>query len=149
MASFESRIKIDRPIEDVFAFVADQGKLSQWQTGLVESGLTSEGPTDVGSTYRYVFELFGRRLEATGVITEFEPNHMYAFKALSGSFPVAGSFTFVETWGGTRVVFAGELPQRGVSRMAGRMMGPMLESQLDASFERLKEILEAEAKDGD
>jgi uncharacterized membrane protein len=149
MPSFESRIKIERPIDEVFAFVADQSKLSQWQTGLVESGLTSEGPTDVGSTYRYVFELFGRSLEATGVITEFEPPRMYGFKAVSGSFPVSGSFTFVETWGGTRVTFAGELQQKGVSRMAGRMMGPMLETQLDANFERLKEILESEAQDGD
>lgn len=142
MAKLRSSIVINHPIEEVFAFVADQSKLVQWQSGVVDSG--SDGPTAVGTHYQTTIELMGRQYKSQGVVTECAPPRRYAFKATSGSLPVDGAFTFQETAGGTRVTFAGELRQRGLMRMAGPVLTPIMEAQLQANFERLKEILEAE-----
>ena len=141
MARFRSSIVINCPVDQVFEFVADQGKLAQWQSGVVRSG--SDGPAAVGTRYHSTIELMGRRYKSEGVMTEYDPPRRYAFRATSGSLPVDGAFIFQAVSGGTRVVFAGELRQRGLMRMAGPMLTPVMEAQLQNNFERLKEILEA------
>jgi len=41
MITVEKSIIIGRPIEGVFAFVADQRNAPQWQKGLLESGVVA------------------------------------------------------------------------------------------------------------
>ena len=48
----EHTVVIDRPIEEVFAFVTDPDNVSLWQSTSLETEQTSEGPVGVGTTFR-------------------------------------------------------------------------------------------------
>jgi Polyketide cyclase / dehydrase and lipid transport len=52
MASFENTVTIRRPVEDVFAFLADFENVPAWNPAIVETRKVSPGPVGVGTTYR-------------------------------------------------------------------------------------------------
>jgi uncharacterized membrane protein len=110
MAKIEASLVINRAIEEVFAFAGNVENNPQWQSGVLEARVTSEGPIGAGTTYRYVSQLLGRRIETDGEITEYEPNRKYSFKSISGPFPIEGGFTFEAAEGG----------HKGRSRSGGR-----------------------------
>ncbi|MEO8462318.1 MAG: SRPBCC family protein, partial [Chloroflexota bacterium] len=61
MAAFESSIEIDRSVDDVFAFLADPSNETQWQSGLIDSSFTSNGPVAVGTTGRDIRKSMGMK----------------------------------------------------------------------------------------
>ena len=94
MIKVEHRIVINRPVEEVFAFHDNPDNQSKWESGIVEYEQTSEGPIGVGSTFREVRTVMGRRLESTTEITEHEPNKKFAIMTTSGPIPLKGTVTF-------------------------------------------------------
>jgi len=146
MITIEQSVVINRPIEEVFEFVADQSKLPLWQSGVLESGVTSEGPMGVGTTYRYTFQLLGRKVETAGEITEYELNSRCSFKAQSGPFPLKGGFSFRAVNGGTRVTLAVEAEAAGFFKLAEPIGARMLNRQFETNFGNLKDLLEAETR---
>ncbi len=48
----EHNVVIERPIEEVFAFVTDPNNDPLWQSTSLETEQTSEGPVDVATTFR-------------------------------------------------------------------------------------------------
>lgn len=103
MLNIEKSVVINRPIEEVFAFVSPGENWSQWATELVESKKTSEGPLDVGTTYVHVAQMLGRRIENGYEVTEYEPNRKVSMKATSGAVPADVALTFEPVEGGTRL----------------------------------------------
>jgi uncharacterized protein YndB with AHSA1/START domain len=138
-------VVINRPIAEVFAYVTDLNTHTQWQAGIVEAAQTSKGPTGVGSTYRYVMQLAGQRLDTAGEVTEYEPNRKYSFKATSGPIPLQGGFTFEATAGGTQVRMSAEGEPGGFFKLATPLLNSMTRRQLETSLSNLKDILEARA----
>lgn len=67
MLRIESSVVINRSIEEVFAFVTDVEKFSQWSAVAEEVKRTSEGPMGVGTMSSFVAHFLGRRLEGTSV----------------------------------------------------------------------------------
>lgn len=49
MIDVEESVGIGRPVDVVFAFIADQTNAPQWQDGLLEVRRTSDGPLGVGT----------------------------------------------------------------------------------------------------
>ncbi len=147
MSTIETTIVINRPIDEVFVFATDLDKFATWQTGLVESTQTSEGPLGAGSTYRWVTQFLGRRIETVGEITEYEPNRKMCFKSTSGPFPFGGCQRFEPTNGGTRLTLIMHLEPGGFFRLAEPLMLRMAERSTMADYQNLKDLLEAEAED--
>jgi uncharacterized membrane protein len=145
MAEVEASVVINRPIEEVFAFAGNVENNPQWQSGVLEARVTSEGPMGVGTTYRYVSQLLGRRIETDGEITEYEPNRKYSFKSTSGPFPIEGGFTFEATEGGTRVTLAVEADMGGFFKMAEPLVVRTIKKQFQTDVSTLKDLLEAQA----
>ncbi|HET9589412.1 MAG TPA: SRPBCC family protein, partial [Anaerolineales bacterium] len=64
MIKVEHSVIIERPVPEVFAFVADPANNTKWQEGLVESHLDSPGPMGVGSQVVDVRKFIGRDMES-------------------------------------------------------------------------------------
>src|SRR5688572_12479851 len=62
------------PPAEVFAYLSDLDRLSEWQTGVVDARRTSEGPLGVGATATVTRELMGQRIVAPLTITAYEPD---------------------------------------------------------------------------
>ena len=65
MIKVEDSVVIERPVEDVFAYVADQTNAPHWQAGLVEVRRTTDGPVGVGARHTAVRTFMGRRMEVS------------------------------------------------------------------------------------
>jgi uncharacterized protein YndB with AHSA1/START domain len=65
MFKLERSVIIRRPLEEVFAYVGDQMKAPEWQSGLTEVRRTTEGPVGVGTKHSLVRKMMGRETRAT------------------------------------------------------------------------------------
>ena len=110
MALGEMIVAINRPIEDVFAFVADGTTTPRWQSEVVAARQTSTGAIGMGTTYRSVRVGLREKVEATVEIIEYEVNKRVSFARTAGEGMdvCVGSYNFQAVGAGTRVTFAFE-----------------------------------------
>jgi uncharacterized membrane protein len=80
---FENTIDIDRPIDEVFAFLSDFVNVPKWNYYVLEVRQLTEDPITIGTTYHQV----RKADEQDFHITEFEPSHTVAVKTLPRSSP--------------------------------------------------------------
>ncbi len=143
MKKLETTITINRPIEEVFAYVTDLRNNIQWMTGVIAAEMTSPGPVKVGATYKFDIKTMGMKMETSGEVTAYEPPKKYAWKATSGPFPMSGGTTFESVEGGTRVTDVIEAEPGGFFKIAEPLLMKQQQSQMEKDMKRLKEILEA------
>ena len=127
MVTVETSIAIDRPAEDVFAFVSDHTNAPRWQRGLLEVRRANDSPIGVGTRHTFVRTFMGRRLEASNEFTRYEPSRLVAFNATSNWLPGQGSYV-VEPTGraSARLIARVELRPSGLFRLAGSLMAAAL-----------------------
>jgi len=143
MAKLETSVVINRPISEVFAFVADISNNVKWQTGVVASGFTSSGPVGVGSTFKYDAEIIGRKMEPTGELSAYDPPNKTAWKSNSGPFPMSGSTTSEAVEGGTLVTDRIEAEPSGFFKLAEPLLMKQMQGQSQNDLKKLKAILES------
>jgi len=143
MATLQTSIIINRPIDEVFAYVTDLSNNVKWMTGVIAAEMTSPGSVNVGATYRFDIKTMGMTLETKGEVTAYEPPTRYAWKATSGPFPMSGSTTFESVEGGTRVTDMIEAEPGGFFKLAEPLLIKQQQSQMEADMKKLKEIMEA------
>jgi uncharacterized protein YndB with AHSA1/START domain len=149
MIKIEHSIVINRPVEEVFEYIANPEKTPLWAGVVRETKLTSEGPYGVGSTYNNVVELLGRRIESNYEVTEYEPNSKSSTKTTSGPMPMEISTTFKAVEGGTEVTNSAKLDAAGLFKLAEPVFARMADRQVETDFANLKDLLEARAFDSD
>ena len=145
MATLELSIVINRPVEEVFAFVGNPENIPKWSSLSREVKITSAGPIGVGTTYRSVVAFLGRRIEGETEITEYEPNRSFAEKSKSGPFPIENRTTFERVDGGTRVNFTAVAEPGGFFKLAEPLLVGMIKRQFQADFANVKDLLESHA----
>ena len=140
----ESSIVINRPTETVWAYMSNFEKTSTWNPATVEMRLTSEPPLREGSTYTWVGQFLGRRIESNAEVTVFEPNREFAYKIVSGPFPGTASNRLESVAGSTQVVLTSEADMSGFFKLAEPVLAAITRRQLDGMLANLKDILEAQ-----
>lgn len=145
MPEIKGSIDIDRPVEDVFSYLSDPKNNVEWESGVVEMELTSEGPVGVGSKGRRVENFMGTD-EGTWEITEYEENKTLAMTFESPRFSGEGSWRLESTGGATRLAyrFRGD-PKSSLFRLIMPLLMPMARRQIRRDYGKLKQILEARA----
>ena len=144
MVTNEKIITINRPIEEVFAYVSDLQNGPQWQNALVEARRMSEGPLGIGTQYTGVRKFMGRRMESVIQYTTYEPNKKVAFKSISGSSPFEQSFLFESTAEGTKLTSILELQTGGIMGLADPLIAASVKRENEANFGDLKDLLESQ-----
>lgn len=143
MIEIEFNTMIKRPIEKVFAFLANPENETQWQADLIEAKQTSTGPIVVGATGRDVRKFMSRETVTIWQVTEFEPNQKMAFKVTAGPMPFQGAYIFKAVDGGTRLVYKVTAVTSGVSRLFDPLVSRFVKSQGEKQMAALKTALEA------
>ena len=143
MIKVEQSITINRPVAEVFAFVADQANAPRWQSGILEVRRTTEGPIGAGTGYTFVRKLMGRRLEASNEYVEYEPNRKIVFRSTSGPMNFrAGYLTeAMPGGGGTRLTSWIEMQPRGFAGLAEPLIASSLRRDVKANLIELKALL--------
>jgi hypothetical protein len=107
MARWENSIIINRPIEDVFAFVTDHRQSSKWHRSN-EILPISKGPIRQGAHYRLTGKFLVWKIVSETVVSEYEINRLVVYKSISGSFPFAFRYVFESLSNSTRLTEIGE-----------------------------------------
>ena len=87
MEGFELSIVINRPIEEVFAVLANLENDLKWRSEWVDARKTSEGPIGIGTRFSLFAKAFGRRIETIYETIEYEPNRIAAWTSHVGTSP--------------------------------------------------------------
>jgi len=141
MIQHEVTIHLNRPVEQVFAFLMDTGKLSTWQSNLIKTEQITEGPLRAGSRFREVRRLGRRESEIQGEITVFEPNKRFETKTLTKP-QVTVSYSFEAEDGGTRLKHKFVMLTSGLMRLLEPLIAGSIKKESASDFETLKRILE-------
>jgi uncharacterized protein YndB with AHSA1/START domain len=144
MLKVEVSVVINRPVEEIFEFLANPENDPKWQSGVLEAEQTSKGPRGVGTTDREARKFMGRQFDQTFVVTEYEPNRMIKKKTTSGPMAIDTSYAFESVEGGTKVTLVGGGDVGGFFKLADPLISRMAKRQIEADLANLKDMLEAQ-----
>ncbi len=136
-------VVVERSPAEVFAYLTDLGRLPEWQAGVTEVRVPPGGPAAAGTTFTQVLTFAGRRIETDVEVTELEPDSRFSLRVVSGPVPIEIRHALEPAGGGTRIRVAAEGEPRGALRLAAGMVQRQAKQQLEASFARLKSVLES------
>jgi carbon monoxide dehydrogenase subunit G len=135
---FENTIRIDRPVEEVFAFLSDFQNIPKWNYYVLEVRQLSEHPIGIGTTYHQVRKTDQQDFR----IIVFEPNHTVAVKTLPQSSPsFERRITLYEEGDTTRVRDQWKL-DTGRPALLERLARGRIKSAVAENLKKLKELLE-------
>ena len=141
MPSAERTITINRPVDEVFTFLADGRNAKLWRSGVLDVDLVSGA--GLGARYSQgVRGPGGRRIAADYEVTEFEPNSKIAFRATAGPVRPTGSFTFEGMGTGTVLTFKLDAALGGLQKL---LLGGAVQSTMNAemgALDKLRDLLE-------
>jgi uncharacterized membrane protein len=141
MPEATNTITITRPVDEVFAFLADAENDKRWRHGVIE--ITRTAGTGVGTTYRQVVSgPGGRRVDADFEITEFASGRRIAFKTTTGPVRPTGSYDLKDHDGHTEVTFRLAADLSGLKKLMAPMVSKAMSAEV-AALADLKQILEA------
>jgi uncharacterized protein YndB with AHSA1/START domain len=141
MIQHEVTIHLNRPVEQVFAFLMDTGKLSTWQSNLIKSESLTEGPLRAGSRFREIRRINNKEEEIQAEITALEPNRRLETRTLSRP-QATVSYALDPEQGGTRLRYKFVLITSGMMRLLEPVIASSIKKDTQADFETLKRLLE-------
>jgi uncharacterized membrane protein len=135
---FENAIPIDRPIDEVFAFLSDFENIPKWNYYVLEVRQLSESPIGIGTTYHQLRKSDQQDFR----IIEFEPNHTVALKTVPQSSPsFERRFTLYEEGDTTRIRDQWKL-DTGRPALLERLARGRVKSAVSENLSKLKELLQ-------
>ncbi len=139
-------VQIDRPVDEVFAFVTDPANFPRWAGALVkESHQTSPGPVGVDTTFTQANVLMGRRFVSEMRVVTYEPPRRFEYATTSGPIRFAGHYTFAPVGGNsTRFTSVDESEPSGLLRYLQPLLQLFAQRQITANLARLKAVIEAQ-----
>lgn len=149
MPHLHTEVTINRPVDEVFAYISNPRNESHWLSSVTQISNVSDGLTHPGTTFESLAHFLGRRMEFNVEVVEHEPPRQYGYLAIHGPLhihrrlhlePVDGGATFLtmdlQAEGHHNVLrFAEDVMLR-----AGRRQG-------QHGLENLKDILETHGPD--
>ena len=138
-------VVIERPPEEVFAYVSDLQNLPEWGALSGEMRKETEGPPEVDARYTADLTFWGRRLVIPYEVSAYEPPRLFVFRSLGGPLHEEYTYTFEgEPGGGTRFSMAIEMQPEGFFRVTGSLLEKMTQRYFfRKELETLKGLLES------
>ena len=143
MPTLAQSVTVDRPVEEVWDFISNFENTTRWSRGVLEARQTSDGPLGTGSTLQTVVKVFGRRRTAHYLVTEYEPNHAFAFEVTSGPMTSRARYSVEPAGAGTRLTASGEAQATGLYKLLAPVLVRTLERHSQDDLTNVKRILEA------
>lgn len=142
MILFQTSIAIERPAEEVFAYVCDPRNLPAWNSAVQAVRPTSPATDGVGSTFSMRRELpTGPAVNELEVISSMPP-HEYTFRTTAGPTPFLYRYQFAAQNGETVVQLDAQVELDGVATRLPQLARRAVKKGVDDNLATLKVILE-------
>ena len=142
MAHIEGEIIIQRPVEDVFDFVADERNEPRYNPRMIRAEQISPGPIGLGTRFEAETKTMGQPVAMTIEITAYERPRRLANSTHIASMEIEGALTFDPIPEGTRMRWSWELEPRGALKRLTPLVERMGRHQEETIWTSLKHFLE-------
>jgi uncharacterized protein YndB with AHSA1/START domain len=142
MTRLEFSLEIERPIDEVFAYVADPANLPEWQSSAIEARMETAAPMAAGTRFVEVRKFLGRQIKSTVEVTQYDPSRRFAIRTVAGPVTFRVDHVFEPLAGATRLAVSGEGESGRLFKTGEALMIRAAERQMKGDFQRLKRILE-------
>ncbi len=137
-------IVIERSIEDVFDFVADECNEPRYNPQMTRAEKMTDGPIGVGTKFHSVMTGAGGA-DMTIEFTEFDRPRRIAETIRMSNMNINGILTFASVSGGTCMSWLWDLEPQGVYKMLGPVIRRIGQRQELRVWSQLKKVMEAAA----
>ncbi len=142
MIHIKGDIVIDRPVEVVFDYVADECNEPSYNPQMRVAEKISDGPIGVATQYRAEVVSGGRPVSMVIEFTAYERPRRLASRTTMSSMDIAYTLTFEPVPEGTRMRWSGEIEPHGMLNLMGPLVGWMGRRQELRIWTGLKDLLE-------
>src|SRR5215217_5774337 len=143
MLRFSADIKVNRPVEKVFAWLTNPKNQGKFDKSSLKMEALTPGPWQTGTQFRQLRDLGGRKTEVLSELAEFEPNRRFVIRSMTGP-GWLGTWDFEPEGGGTRLHWTGQLTMQGLGRLFEPLIGRQMRAQIDKQFTDLPGLIETE-----
>ena len=142
MISYRIEETINRPVHEVFPYVAEPTLYAQWMP-VSDVQVASPGEVRVGSTARAMMKVGSRLAPFTWEVIEYQADVSLAFRTIEGPMNWDGSYEVAPLGdGATRIIGLGRVGLKGWQRLLEPFMGGEIRRGEAAELRRLKVLLE-------
>jgi uncharacterized protein YndB with AHSA1/START domain len=146
MACIEGELVIDRPVVEVFDFVADERNEPRYNPRIRRAEKRSPGPIGRGTRFHAQAVTLGRTVGMTIEYTAYERPRRLVSSIYMAATDVVGTLRFDPVSGGTRMGWSWELRLRGPYRLLTPILVGLGRRRERANWARLKRFLEGQAR---
>jgi Polyketide cyclase / dehydrase and lipid transport len=143
MVRVEGDIIIERPVDEVFDFVADESNEPKYNPRMTRADMITTGPVGVGSRFNSVVTGVGGATEMTIEFTEFDRPRRITEKVHLSNMDIQGRLVFEKVPAGTRMRWTWDLQPYGATRLLGPLVRWMGDRQEQKIWTGLKQHMES------
>jgi hypothetical protein len=142
---FEATTHIDRPIDQVFAFLAAGENDPKFSPRVLEIKKTTDGPPGVGTTFVSTVKDAGMKSDREFKLTEFEAPTRIRWAEQSKNLVTAaeGGYDLAPDGEGTKLTVYNVLEGHGFGKLIAPLALSSARKDADAFAQRIKEAVEA------
>jgi uncharacterized membrane protein len=143
VAHAENEVEINKPVGEVYRFIADGLNNPKWRPGVVSIELAAGTAGQVGADYKQVLKgPGGRNISGDYKITAAVQDKALSFVVTAGPARPTGDFAVESAGNGAKVRFVLDFQPKGFAKL----MGPMIQKTMNGEVGQLtslKQVLES------
>jgi uncharacterized protein YndB with AHSA1/START domain len=137
-------IEINRPAEEVFAYLEQVERHNEWQGSLVSTSVETNGPTRVGTRVVERRNIPGGTRDFSYEITEYAPPRKTSFHGTAAPVGPVGTYTVDPTGeSSSRMNVELDLEGHGIGKLFAILARRQAAKQVPVDQEKFKELLES------
>ncbi|MFZ2528488.1 MAG: SRPBCC family protein [Rhodococcus sp. (in: high G+C Gram-positive bacteria)] len=144
----EESVVIPRPPSEVWDFLSKAHNWPSWENSILECEQITDGELGVGTRWRGVNRLLGKKVDWVTEFTECEPQKLISGKAVDSKIGFVTTSRLDEADGGTRFTYRLET-ESGLGGIFGKLADPIVAAAyarvVRASLDNLTDLLTAES----
>jgi len=142
---FGASTVIDRPIDEVFAFLAEGENDPKFSPRVLEIAKTTDGPTGVGTVYASTVKDGGVKTHREFELTEFEAPTRIRWKEISKNMITVpeGGYDLAPEGDGTKLSFFNAFEAHGFGKVIAPLAMRAARKDADGFAQRIKTAVEA------
>ncbi len=122
----QKTVVVDKPLDEVFAYLADFTTTTEWDPGTVTT-VRQSGDGSVGTSYLNTSSFLGRQTRLTYVVRELVPDERIRLRGENQTVVAVDTMSFRKVETGTEVTYEAEFSFKGGARFLAPLLRPALE----------------------
>ena len=142
MINIDLSTLVDKPIKDVFTFIGNLNNMPKWNTTVMGVEQITPGDVGVGTKFKSVGKMLGRRIKGEMQVTAYEPDTKFGVQMNAGPSLVNMTLGFKTVGTSTEVRLNAQGNPGGLFKLAEPVMQRRVKSIMEENLARLRSQLE-------